>query len=686
MFLDERSANLIQLLQQTPIHTMNQLETQTGLTRRQLQYDIQKANDWLKASGYQPICYDRKVGYYLPDKIEDEDLQENLTKRAYVFSEQDREKIFFLMLLLDTEPLSVYHFQYNTEVSRNTVLKDLQRLKEKAKFFQLEIQYSKQNGYLLKGDSNTKRYVLEQILREVLQGKSSNPITELIWGKQKNELRSIRSQLEKLEEQLGITFTDERLKELTYLFLCTDLLISKGETLNLVHSREQLTSTMEYELVRQITKTEGFHSNWNQTEQLYITLHLLSMNRTRDIAPLQEDKVIKEFIQEIVEEFERLACIHLCDKETFYQQLYVHFKPAYYRIQYGIVLANPMTQRIQRVYPELYHLTRKSLITVEQRIGFSIPEEEVAYFVIHFGGWLRRQGTVLDDRKKAIVVCPNGIGISSILVYTLRELFPDILFLDALSIRDVVDYPLSYDLVFSTVYLRTEVSLFVVPPILEPQDKQKLRQQVMQELYGYTPYSWDVASLLELISQHATIHQKTQLEKVLESYLYTQKTNIHSIKEVEKPVLEELLTPQTIQLLKSVHDWKEGIRVAARPLVELGTIEERYIDAMIQSIETNGAYVVITPRVAIPHGRPEQGVRSLSMSLLKLEKPVDFAPNKPVQLIIVLAAADSESHLRALVQLTQLLNDPSNIDDILQSPDKSVLLDYINKYSQEEAT
>jgi transcriptional antiterminator/mannitol/fructose-specific phosphotransferase system IIA component (Ntr-type) len=685
MFLDERSAALLQVLQQSPIHTISQLEAQTGLSRRQLQYDMQKVNDWLTSRGYQPICYNRKVGYYLPDTIQDKDLQEKLTKRTYVFSELDREKVISLMLLLSREPLSVYHFQHATGVARNTVLKDLQRLKQKAQAIQLQIMYSKQNGYLINGDSNIKRYVIEKLLRDVLQSTSSKPIIQCIWGTHEKQLQLIRSLLEQMEQQLGITFTDERLQELTYLFLCTDRLIGKGETLRSNHSWDELTSTPEYEMVKQMTQTSAFQSTWSQTEQLYMTLHLLSMNRTRDVSPLQEDTVIQDLLQEIVEEFERLACVQLNDKEIFYQQLYVHFKPAYYRIKYNISLTNLMTERVQKVYPELYHITRKSLRAVERKLGCSVSEEETAYFTIHFGGWLRRQGTTLDYRKKAIVVCPNGIGISNILVHTLQELFPDLLFLDSVSVRDVATYPLSYDLVFSTVYIRTQASLFVVPPILEAQDKQQLRQQVMQELYGYTPQNWDVGSLLNLISQYATIHQSSQLEQALQSYIHAHRPNQYLQKEMRKPVLEELLTPQTIQLLPHVSDWKEGIRVAAHPLLESGAVEERYVDAMIQSIETNGAYVVITPGVAIPHARPEQGVRSLSMSLLRLDEAVYFAPDKPVQLIIVLAATDNESHLRALVQLTKLLSEPSNIADILQSTDKSVILDYIHTYSKEEA-
>ncbi|GKU85066.1 BglG family transcription antiterminator [Niallia sp. NCCP-28] len=688
MFLDERSAHLLKLLQHSSNLMMSELESQTGLTRRQLQYDIGKVNDWLHSHGYQPIDFSRSIGYFLPDKILEEDLQIKAIKKTYVFTEADREKVFYLLLLLSQEPLSLYHFQHIAGVSRNTVLKDIQRLKEKASSQQLEIQYSKLNGYLVKGDSATKRLIIEQLIHEVWSSTNSQLIIDCIWGEYTKQIQNIQMQLEKIEQQEGIRFTDERLQELTYLFLSTDLLIGKKETLHVINSWEELIYTPEYQLVGQMLETDAFLSNWSQTERLYATLHLLSMNRVKDVSPLKEDSIIRDLLRQIVKEFEKLSCIHFQDKELLYQQLYVHFRPAYYRMQYRISAINTMKERVQRVYPELYHITRKSLWPAEKAIGCMIPDDEIAYFTIHFGGWLRRQGATLDDRKRAIVVCPNGIGISNILVYTLRELFPDLLFLDVLSVRDAAAYPLAYDLVFSTVHLRTKAALFVVPPILEMQDKQKLRQQVMMELYGYTTQNLDIASLVKIVSQYATIHEPNQLEKALQSHIYTQtqKVNKHSLEGAEKPVLEELLTPKTIQFQSRVSNWKEGIQVAAKPLLELGTIEERYVDSMIQSIEENGPYVIITPGVAIPHSRPEHGVRSLSMSLLKLEEAVDFAPGKSVQLIIVLAAADSESHLRALVQLTQLLGEESNLKNILESSDKMLLLDYIQRYSKEETS
>ncbi|KAA0957023.1 BglG family transcription antiterminator [Planococcus sp. ANT_H30] len=685
MFLDERSATLLKLLQHSSIPSMSAIEDQTGLTRRQIQYSLNKVNDWLQSNHYKPVQYKRDTGYFLPDAIKEE-INIQLTKRSYVFSEKDRQQIFYLLILLSLEPLSLYHFQSVAGVSRNTVLTDLQRLKKMAKQMDLTIQYSKQAGYIITGNSRIKRFVIEQLIHEVLSGSNSQLIIECIWTGFEEHIDAIHSELERIEQQLGTTFTDNRLNELAYLFFSTNQLIGKGEELEQDSSWLPFIDTQEYALIEQMVGAAAFYSEWSQTEKLYATLHVISMNRIKDGSPLEEDQVFYEILQQVIEEFERLTFVHLHEKDQLCEQLYVHFKPAFYRIKYGIPHVNPMSERIRKIYPELHHLTIKSLRVLEEKLSLCIPEAEVAYFTIYFGGWLQRQGTRLDDRKKAIVVCPHGTGVSNILNYTLRELFPTILFLDVLSVRDTADYPLPYDLVFSSVYMRTNETLFIVPPILEDRDKQRLSKQVMQELYGYAVPEADVAGMMKIISKYATIHDAKQLEKELQVSLQTQKsaTHTYTVKEAEKPVLAELLNEQTLQLEPVIATWQEAIEVAARPLVELGTIEDRYVTAMIESIEENGPYVVITPLVAIPHARPEEGVRSLSMSLLKLDQAVDFSPDKPVRLIIILAAADSDSHLRALIQLTNLLNEPENIQQMLGATNKNQLLEIIHNYSKEE--
>lgn len=149
-------------------------------------------------------------------------------------------------------------------------------------------------------------------------------------------------------------------------------------------------------------------------------------------------------------------------------------------------------------------------------------------------------------------------------------------------------------------------------------------------------------------------------------------------------MLTELLNTDTIQIADKVDTWQDAICLASAPLLQQNKIENRYIQAMIQSIEKYGPYVVLTPKVATPHSRPTDGVKALSMSLLHLQNPVLFAPDKPVYLIFILATTDSESHLQALVDLAQVIHDPSQIDVIIACKHTDEILNKIKQFSIEE--
>lgn len=148
-------------------------------------------------------------------------------------------------------------------------------------------------------------------------------------------------------------------------------------------------------------------------------------------------------------------------------------------------------------------------------------------------------------------------------------------------------------------------------------------------------------------------------------------------------MLSELILEDMIQLQGQASDWQEAIRIAADPLLKNGSIKPEYITAMIKNVIEMGAYVVLAPKIAVPHARPEQGVNRVGMSLLTLKDGVSFTEDEQtkVNLIIVLAAVDKESHLKALAQLSELLSEEKNIDTILEANSKGSILQLINDYS-----
>ncbi|MFP9180952.1 PTS sugar transporter subunit IIA, partial [Enterococcus faecalis] len=71
----------------------------------------------------------------------------------------------------------------------------------------------------------------------------------------------------------------------------------------------------------------------------------------------------------------------------------------------------------------------------------------------------------------------------------------------------------------------------------------------------------------------------------------------------------------------------------------------------------------------------------VGMSLLKLQQPVDLLddPAHPISLFICLAAIDNEAHLRALANLTKLLSNKQNLQDLLHASTKEEILAIIRK-------
>lgn len=140
-------------------------------------------------------------------------------------------------------------------------------------------------------------------------------------------------------------------------------------------------------------------------------------------------------------------------------------------------------------------------------------------------------------------------------------------------------------------------------------------------------------------------------------------------------MIKELLK-SNIQILPQVDSWEEAIKITSSPLLEKGYIEPRYIDTMISKVNELGFYIVLSEDVAMPHSRPEDGVLKMGMAMLKLDKPVKFG-NNDIQIVITLAAKDNESHIDALTNLVELLNDDEKIKKIKLAKTNQEILEII---------
>jgi mannitol/fructose-specific phosphotransferase system IIA component (Ntr-type) len=148
-------------------------------------------------------------------------------------------------------------------------------------------------------------------------------------------------------------------------------------------------------------------------------------------------------------------------------------------------------------------------------------------------------------------------------------------------------------------------------------------------------------------------------------------------------LLNELLHLNRIKIDIDATDWEEAIDAGGMILLEEGLIEPRYIQAIKESKEKFGPYIVIAPGIAISHSKPEDGVIRAGMSLIRLKNPVSFghSSNDPVSLIFTLAATDNIRHLKALKQLMYILLNKEDLDKLFTAQGIDEIAKVITEYS-----
>ncbi|EIN5952037.1 PTS sugar transporter subunit IIA [Vibrio cholerae] len=147
-------------------------------------------------------------------------------------------------------------------------------------------------------------------------------------------------------------------------------------------------------------------------------------------------------------------------------------------------------------------------------------------------------------------------------------------------------------------------------------------------------------------------------------------------------MLSELITSDVIRIYPNAADWKDAVQKSCQALIDNGAVEPRYVDAIFRSHEELGPYYVVGPSMAMPHARPEDGVKRLSLAITVIQQGVHFDSegNDPVKMLVTLAATDSESHVGAITQLAELFMNEEHVEQICNAQTIEDVLAVIKNY------
>lgn len=591
------------------------------------------------------------------------ELEKSKSEFKYL-TREERVLDLILGIAFGKEPIFLNRKEEMYQVSKSSIAEDIRQVRRNLEYYHVKVVSIPKQGLQFQAKEQFIRAMLFSIISTILlsddQGKKGIVFKYLNKG-QFSYLDEIYS---KFISNLEVSHYRTNFNLLVYIWIAR---IQQGKYISESEEDEGLVqqNNKVYRYINAVLNKVGVKINLEEESYIYFLLNTL--NREDDYRPinwLDLQLLIMQFIQYVETE----TGIPFSKKEAQLQEaLYNHMISMVERIKNGLQLVNPLRDKIKQTYGVVYKVVESYLKTNESEFGGSITEDEIAFLTIHFSTALSEINQNNKYWYRAIVICNHGIATGRLLAENLKEYF-NIEVLAVLSSREInLVKKFDVDLVFSTVKMSyNSKPIMILDTIFNDETKILVKHflesnsQYRRLITTRNDYTEMFQKLLKMVEQtfgEISNNFYGDLEKLFH------KNQLEINKREVQPMIQDILSDDNILLETEEFTWQEAIKKVAEPLLSKEIITGDYIQAMIESVEEYGPYIVIGPHLALAHARPEDGSLKLGLSLSIFEKPVVFGHefNDPVKVMFCLSAIDSYSHLNVMKRLVNLIREEDNL-------------------------
>jgi len=679
-----------------------QLSKKFRVSNRTVRYDLDKIDDFLKSSNLPQLIRKPNEGIaYKCSSLEKNNVLNLLGEihlNQYVLSQDERITMILTELLEIRNYMTMDKLAEVLLVSRSTILKDMDKVKEWLLNKNLELKASKRHGIKIIGEERYIRKAAISLLTtnvdiyKALDLIKASKVSKSEFGLDKYQkelfkdidISYIENCLDIAEKQLETKFTDEAYSGLIIHIAIAIKRIQEDK--DIVMEKDELKTlelTKEFVVASSIAKMleNRFKIIIPADEIGYITIHLLgskvSTSNNNDLDWETIEFITSNFINRV----SSIMNVDILGDKQLFDGLIQHIRPTIYRLKHDLILKNPLINEIKQSYEKAFNAVKQSTYAIEEYAGNKLSEEEIGYLTLHFGAAIERSKDTSKTIVNVVVVCATGIGTSKLVSSKIQSLF-NINIIDTVSYHNLKDALKNKNvgLIITTVPIKSDINniqCIEVNPFLTEKNISDISLALRKHNSVCTNnYKISLEKIMEIISRSCTILNSKNLAEELANYFSI--TNDFK-KGVFEPMLKDVLTTDFMKLNVDVENWEQAIRCGGEILKNNGAIDERYIDGMIDSVKTLGPYIVVAPGIAMPHARPDDSVKKIGMSLITLNNPVNFGNKEhdPVEIVVCLCAVDHSSHLKALSGLVTFLGDEEFIKIVKNSTNPNEIINYI---------
>lgn len=228
--------------------------------------------------------------------------------------------------------------------------------------------------------------------------------------------------------------------------------------------------------------------------------------------------LIEKLVDNLITDVNSKINIDILNDKTLREGLINHIVPTIYRLKNNIELQESIYSEVLEDYEPLYKIIKNALVGVENFIGKSFSENEVAFFVVHFILSMKRNEQKVSETKKVIIVCGLGYGTSNLVKQEIEELF-EVEVVDLVPLNNLSTVNLkNIDFIISIIDIKEKnikTPIIKVNAFLSKEDILYLLNNGIKNKKNKI----DIEEVVGIIEKNADIMNKELLRKELLKYL-----------------------------------------------------------------------------------------------------------------------------------------------------------------------
>jgi transcriptional antiterminator len=451
-FPNQRLAQLFDLLQNETL-PQDELAQRLSVSTRTVRADITALNALLAGHGAQFIL-SRGNGYRLKidDAIRYQSLQDSRPS-ALRIPRTGQERVHYLVVRFLTSAFSLKLEDLADEwfVSRATLQNDMVEVREGFQRYNLTLETRPRHGMKLFGSEMSVRACLTDLLWELAQQDSLNPlVTEIALNAGVPE--QLVAVLHDTLTRHHIRLTDEG--ELFVRLYCAVAVrrVSEGYPLPEFNAEdvEDNVRGAARDIAAAISRLAD--KVLSPSEENWLCVHIAA-RQIQEIAPsainADDDEALVNYILRYINTHYNY---NLLNDAQLHADLLTHIKTMITRVRYQIMIPNPLLDNIKQHYPMAWDMTLAAVSGWGKYTPYVISENEIGFLVLHIGVGLERHYNVGYQRQpRVLLVCDAGNAMARMIEAVLQRKYPQVEVTRTVTLREYeLADSISEDFVIST--------------------------------------------------------------------------------------------------------------------------------------------------------------------------------------------------------------------------------------------